>query len=150
MSQLLPTKINCYPSLDSHAGALTDPTDAIPAILKHILATPGNSSNIYENTSTPFKLSFSELVANFGNEPKELCSLFANNLLTIFNRYYPQRTINVLCDYELHSDNVRYDVVIDIQERLSDATISPLLISQKVTINPKTNEININYGEGNV
>lgn len=150
MSQLPIPKVICYPSLDSHANAITDPTDVIPAILKHILATPGNSSNVYENTTTPYKLSFSSFVANFGNEPKVLCNNFANNLTNIYNRYYPEKTIEVYCTYELYSDNVRYDVIIDIQERAIDGTLIPLLISQKVFIDPKDNTIQIKYGDNNV
>ncbi len=138
---------NIYPSLDSHGGALTEPVDVIPAVIKHIFAQPGNASNIYDNVSDSTMVSIRNLEANLGTQPKDFCQALQGRLMAVFNRYYPTRTILPIITYEMMDDNIRYTVIIDVQERLVSGDLSPTIISTRISINPKTHELELKYSQ---
>lgn len=139
---------NIYPSLDSHGGPLTEPVDVVPAILKHIFAQPGRVSNIFDNFENSPMCSIRMLESEYGHSPAEMVNVLQNKLKEIINRYFPGRDIQPEVTYSMHDDKVRYDVIIDVKEIMSNGTVEPVVRTNTITINPKTHEFTIEYSHG--
>lgn len=141
---------NTYLSLDSHGGALTDPVDVIPSIIRHVFAQPGNVSTIFDNVDASPMFSVRELEANYGTDPSLFVSEFQKKLLAIISRYYPNRYIVPFVTYEMDADNVRYTVTIDVQEQLAGGQVEPIIISNRISIDPTTHNIVLKFkGDSN-
>lgn len=136
---------NIYPSLDSHGGALTEAVDIIPAIIKHCFAQPGKVSNIYDNVADSTMMSIRNLEAIHGTQPKDFCSSLQERFLAIFNRYFPNKTILPVITYQMLDDQVQYTVIIDVQERQADGSLTPLISSTRISIDPRTHALVLKY-----
>jgi len=141
---------NVYLSLDSHGGVLTDPVDVIPSIIRHVFAQPGNVSTIFDNVDDSPMFSVRELEANHGTDPALFVAEFQKKLLAIIRRYYPTRYILPMITYEMESDNVRYNVTIDVQEQLAGGQVEPIIITDRISIDPTTHNIVLKFkGDSN-
>lgn len=153
----MPTPI--YPSLSSHAGALTDPKEVIPSILRHMFATPTSSSDYFENRSHNYKLSFRDLESRYGNDPETFMKVYKEKLSDVIQRYFPTTSFNIATYYQVISELTgeledpndgneqypRYTVFLDIQRRLADGSLEPVIMSHKVRINKETHEFEIDF-----
>lgn len=151
--------IPMYPSLSSHAGALTDPKEIVPSLLRQIFAAPSTISDTYEGYDWNYKLSFRRLMAKYGHDPEVFCTKYQEELSHILGRYFPDKQFYTRVDYKYINDRTgdletptqenrywtRYTVFLDIQERLEDQSLSPVIVSDMVEINSKTFEFKINF-----
>lgn len=151
--------IAIYPSLSSHAGALTDPKEIIPSILRHMFATPTSSSDYFENRSRNHKLSFRELEAKYGDTPETFMKVYKDKLSDVLQRYFPTTSFNIVTYYQVISEltgeledpndgNIqypRYTVFLDIQRRLRDGSLEPVILNHKIRINKETHKFEIDF-----
>lgn len=152
-----------YPSLSSYAGALTDPKEVIPSLLRHMVATPATSSDTYESKSYTYKISLRRLMAEHGNSPNGFCNNLISTLSAAISRYYPDRFIQVDAWYKVINETTgleeepvaenvsfpRYVVYLDIHERYTDGTYSPVIYSDKMTLDKTTQTIDIKFSGKN-
>lgn len=151
--------INVYPSLSSHAGAITDPGEVLLSILRHIFATPASSSDHYEGYGFSHKVSFRRIEAEHGNRPKVFCETYGNLISALMARYFPDKRFRVSCTYkyidehtgehiEPTADNAfstRYTVFLDVQMEDEDGIEQPIIHTDMVEIDPKTFEFKIKF-----
>ena len=151
--------IPVYPSLSSYAGSLTEPKEVIPSILRHMFATPATSSDHYENTYDNYKLSFRRLEAEYGHHPDAVCQRLGEELAKVGHRYFPNRRLSYNVYWRMIDDStnepvedndgnmrfVRYTVFIDITEKDDEGNIYPVILSDLVSVDPKTHVFTIKF-----
>ena len=152
-----------YLSLSSSGGPLTDPTDVVPSILRHMFATPAFGSDYFEGAGFNNKLSFRRLMAQHGDNPTAFCNMYSDALTDVLVRYFPNRKVKVDTWYQLINENTgqledptddngflpRYTVFLDVHVANEKGVLCPAIISQKVEIDSDKSIFTIKFG-GNV
>lgn len=151
--------IPMYPSLSSHAGALTDAREIIPSLLRQMFAAPPSISDTYEGDGFNNRISFRRIMGLYGHNPDVFCDKYAEAISEVIARYFPGRRFQINTYYKYINDLtgdtefptaenrkfVRYTVFLDIQERLEDGNLTPMIISDMVSIDPKTFQFKIEF-----
>jgi len=128
----------CYLSLDSNGGILTTSDNIVPTILRTVLGTPGKTSDTFS------KVSFRELESKNGNDPGSMCHVLSGSLEDIYNNYFPDKKIKVICEYKM-IDESRYNISIDVVEYVTPTKVRGLVSNRKVYIDPVSNKFEIIY-----
>ena len=128
----------CYLSLDSNGGILTTSDNIVPTILRTVLGTPGKTSDTFS------KVSFRELESKNGNDPGSMCHVLSGSLEDIYNNYFPDKKIKVICEYKM-IDEIRYNLSIDVVEFVTPTQTKGLISNRKVFIDPSSNKFEILY-----
>lgn len=131
----------CYLSLSSNGGILTSIEDIIPSIIRVLFGQPGNTSDCVEY----YKKSFRVLDARYGKTPQYMADAVSESLMEIYNRYFPNDNINVVCEPEIISE-ARYNLNISVIVPGYNGQLINLISRRKVSINRETHEFKIEYG----
>lgn len=105
----MPTPV--YPSLSSYGGALTDPREVIPSILRFMYATPAARSDFFENRLEDHKLSLVRIEADYGHNPDAFMQKLSDELTVVLNRYFPDYGLKINLYYKLITEDGKEDEV---------------------------------------
>lgn len=131
----------CYLSLSSDGGVLTDMEDIIPSVLRMFFGQPGNTSDLLEAHKESFKM----LDSKYGTDPHRMSSAVSSSLKTIYDRYFPNDNIEVICKPEIISE-ARYNLQISVVAMDVNGKTVNLISNRKVFINRETQEFIIRFG----
>lgn len=131
----------CYLSLSSDGGVLTSMEDIIPSVLRTFFGQPGNTSDLLEE----YKYSFKMLDAKYGTNPERMASSVSNALKKIYDRYFPNNNIDVICDHEILTE-FRYNLLISVVGIDVNGSQVNMISRRKISVNRETQEFKINFG----
>lgn len=131
----------CYLSLSSDGGILTSMEDILPSILRTFIGQPGNTSDFVEE----YKRSFRMLDAKYGTSPEDMCNGVSTALRSIYERYFPNDNIDVICTFEILTE-ARYNLNISVVTTGYNGQFINLISKRKISVNHETHEFKINFG----
>lgn len=80
------------PTLHSNVGILTEKSDIVAYVIRHILAQAKKTSVHLDN----FKVSFRKLEAEYGANTEELREALSRHLDAVLYRYFPDGSVRVV------------------------------------------------------
>lgn len=83
--------IPIIPTLHASAGILTDPSDIVAYVIRHVLAQAKKTSVHLDK----FKVSFRKLEAEYGSNTEELRTALSRHLDNVLYRYFPNGSVRV-------------------------------------------------------
>lgn len=120
----------CIPTLHANAGVITDKSDIVAYVIRHVLAQPKNASIHYEN----FKVSFRALEAAYGSNTTELRVMLERKLDEVLKRYIPDGSVRISVTSTETDTEGWYTLDIKASSYDSANTGTLLLTDAKVTI----------------
>lgn len=119
------------PTLHSSAGILTDKSDIVAYVIRHVLAQAKKTSVHLDK----FKVSFRKLEAEYGANTEELRVALSRHLDNILLRYFPNGSVRVTIDSSATDVNGVYSLEIKATSYAGDIPGGSLILTNaKVSI----------------
>lgn len=138
------------PTLSTKTGYVDDVRDQVATLIRFIIMNPGFTSELWENKLLSFRKLSSAEEANREGFADHLGSMIVNKLNDMFRDWTFSHQFTV-SDYEEGVSDGRYAIQFDIMmlknSNTEEETTIPALVSGSITVDKKTNEINLTYDQ---
>lgn len=137
--------ITVTPALSTKAGYIEDVRDQISTLVRFIIMNPGWTSSIWEKDM----ISFRNMASKYEGDRENLASRLGDYVKSTIERMFTDLAAS--CDfttsnYTTEQDDGRYIIQFNIFiNKIGDATSEPALISGNIIVDPKTNDILLQY-----